>query len=735
MIFHDWTLTDIIPSPDAWYQYQPGGSAGHVIYDSSGNERTLLGNESSSPVLTENVLAGHPAWYFNGTPDPLSWTGAVTLKHVFILASNEDATFDGYQGLLTGPTTGDVLVGQDAGTKFFDLGIGNLYSNAGTSYDEDNQQAPMSGTFRLLEVKNSGGIVLDGIQIGQQRALTARKWKGHFVEMIGFERTLSSTDIKQIRLYFNLKFGEFKRGLPFYFPSADIVPTIGPSRFYDEPADYKTITDSWEYEDATKDFNQVADEAPKFWEYAYPAVPKEQLPIFDEFWNQARLVNPFYFKDPEGIVWDNVRVETYNRNHPAHMRWRHDVAFRLVGYNSTGTPELPAGLEPAPTGLMLSLSTAESLIASWDGPPDDTAPSVPTMAASTGVTATTITWNWTAATDDVAVTGYDLQTAEDAGFTVNLQTYNLGDVLTYADTGLDPSTTYYARVSAHDAVPNSSAYSSSTSQATSAPMVLDLIGGTAAVAVGLRKMRSAYAGSCLRVRRASDNAEQDIGFDGESLDWADAISFKAASTISVVTWYDQSGNGKDMTAVADDTREPILDTSAEVVDFDGSNDLMRTDLTVDLSATDAVSVFLAGKLDAVVANQRVVNIYDGVGTNFAEIYDNGALCVAAQTVGGNSNNKYGTADTTARVYAAVFDRSQAGASDTKFYWDGVEQTNTGGATDVSGNFDVTSSVRIGEQDGGSNANMKAYELIVVASALSDPDREDVENNIIAYYGL
>jgi hypothetical protein len=105
---------------------------------------------------------------------------------------------------------------------------------------------------------------------------------------------------------------------------------------------------------------------------------------------------------------------------------------------------------------------------------DATAPTVPTMSAATGITDTEITWNWTAATDNVAVTGYDLQVAEDAGFSVNLSTHNLGAVLTYTSTGLDPSTQYFARVRAHDAIPNNSAYSTETDATTDAPPVPSL---------------------------------------------------------------------------------------------------------------------------------------------------------------------------------------------------------------------------------------------------------------------
>jgi trimeric autotransporter adhesin len=48
----------------------------------------------------------------------------------------------------------------------------------------------------------------------------------------------------------------------------------------------------------------------------------------------------------------------------------------------------------------------------------------------------------------------------------------------------------------------------------------------------------------VRVQRASDSAQQDVGFGaGGYIDMAAAIAFQGASTLSVVTWYDMSGNG------------------------------------------------------------------------------------------------------------------------------------------------------------------------------------------------
>ncbi len=77
-----------------------------------------------------------------------------------------------------------------------------------------------------------------------------------------------------------------------------------------------------------------------------------------------------------------------------------------------------------------------------------------------------------------------------------------------------------------------------------APFVglLDTYSGAAA-AYSLRKLRSAYSGSAIRVRRSSDNAEQDIGFTAlGNLDESALTTFCGSSNGFVTTWYDQSGN-------------------------------------------------------------------------------------------------------------------------------------------------------------------------------------------------
>ena len=71
--------------------------------------------------------------------------------------------------------------------------------------------------------------------------------------------------------------------------------------------------------------------------------------------------------------------------------------------------------------------------------------------------------------------------------------------------------------------------------------LLDSYSGAAA-AYSLRKLKSSYTGSAIRVRRSSDNTELNIGFDSDgNLDTYALSSFVGTGNGFVTTWYDQSG--------------------------------------------------------------------------------------------------------------------------------------------------------------------------------------------------
>lgn len=93
---------------------------------------------------------------------------------------------------------------------------------------------------------------------------------------------------------------------------------------------------------------------------------------------------------------------------------------------------------------------------------------------------------------------------------------------------------------------NGISYNSYGKVLTKKKMLLDNYPG-ALVGYSLRKLSDKYNGPCVRIRRSSDNAEQDFGFSNDYLDISAFLSFVGSGTGYIKTWYDQSGNGLDVT--------------------------------------------------------------------------------------------------------------------------------------------------------------------------------------------
>ena len=108
--------------------------------------------------------------------------------------------------------------------------------------------------------------------------------------------------------------------------------------------------------------------------------------------------------------------------------------------------------------------------------------------------------------------------------------------------------------------------------APSSSYLLDTYGGAAA-AYSLRKLSNTYSGNAIRVRRSSDNTEQNIGFDGSgNLDTTALTTFVGAGNGFVTTWFDQSGNNKNFTQTTANIQPQIV-TSGVVETKNGKPNL------------------------------------------------------------------------------------------------------------------------------------------------------------------
>lgn len=101
-------------------------------------------------------------------------------------------------------------------------------------------------------------------------------------------------------------------------------------------------------------------------------------------------------------------------------------------------------------------------------PSDTTPPTAPAQLTATTAGPTEVTLTWTAASDDVGVTGYRVERCQNSGCT-SFAELAAPATTSYSDTSAAASTTYQYRVRATDSAGNLSAYSNVATATTTAP--------------------------------------------------------------------------------------------------------------------------------------------------------------------------------------------------------------------------------------------------------------------------
>ena len=244
----------------------------------------------------------------------------------------------------------------------------------------------------------------------------------------------------------------------------------------------------------------------------------------------------------------------------------------------------------------------------------------------------------------------------------------------------------------------------------------------AAAAYSVRLLKSTYTGSAIRVRRSSDNTEQDIGFTAlGNLDTSALTSFCGAGNGFVTTWYDQSGNGYNATQTTA-ANQPQIVSSGSVLNvntkpalsFDGSNDyLINSSINISQPNTDITTSTL---------NSSGCVIFDGtVSRQF--IYGDSSLGFRfyAENIG-VQNLPFSTSQS---LHYAIANFSNA------YYY----RNNTLVSSGDAGSNNLTSLV-IGISANLINAplNGSVQELILYSSNQSS-NRTGISSNINTYYAI
>jgi len=255
-------------------------------------------------------------------------------------------------------------------------------------------------------------------------------------------------------------------------------------------------------------------------------------------------------------------------------------------------------------------------------------------------------------------------------------------------------------------------------------LLLDLY-PNATRAYSLRKIRNLYSGSAIRVRRASDNAEQNIGFDiNGDLDTAALTTFCSGTNGFVTIWYDQSTGSFDATqAIA--INQPQIVSSGSVlttngkptISFDGSNDSLGF-LNVNFAASNYNS--FVGKR---AVSARNMFAFAGFQYFFGFLTDNN-IYLQARTAGYNLSNA--TDGTTSQILLT----GQVSSNVATMYKNGTLVASSF----VS--FSLSSGINsIGTYVNGTFFTHSEIQEAVYYNSDESSNRTGIETNIKTYFGI
>jgi large repetitive protein len=252
------------------------------------------------------------------------------------------------------------------------------------------------------------------------------------------------------------------------------------------------------------------------------------------------------------------------------------------------------------------------------------------------------------------------------------------------------------------------------------PQVLPLDSvSTAALATGLRKLRSAYTGPALRLRRASDNAQQDFGFWGNDLDTAAIALWLNGNSGYCTTLYDQSGSGRHVTQ-ATDAKQPLYVANGingkPVLRFNTSQNMFNS-----TNFPPPFSVVYAAKQTGPVRER----VFSGMNNNWFLGWHGGSRARAffGGWVGGatfpTNDNPYIYSATCTGSLSTVYENGTSYASNNA----GVQGPNGIG---LNGGFNAGAV---------ETSNCDFTDVFVFTSALSNANRNLVEATTGQYYNI
>lgn len=238
---------------------------------------------------------------------------------------------------------------------------------------------------------------------------------------------------------------------------------------------------------------------------------------------------------------------------------------------------------------------------------------------------------------------------------------------------------------------------------------LDLLAVQPRAVLSRRKMISS-ATSSMRVRRSSDDAESDIGFDGDNLDASALAAFVGANSGFVRTLYDQTGNGEAANETTASKQPRIVNAGSidPMVVWDGSSDSMT--ISSLLAGSAYVGIYLKFKMPAGAGTRVIFETSVDFNNNprtLLIISDSSAanrLSVATLNNTGSGQYRNGTFPLSAGAnvqLTILLDRTLTGSNQIRVWANGSPLAQTVGMTENQTGVFSTHDAFIGARGGSS----------------------------------
>lgn len=239
-------------------------------------------------------------------------------------------------------------------------------------------------------------------------------------------------------------------------------------------------------------------------------------------------------------------------------------------------------------------------------------------------------------------------------------------------------------------------------------------GTTASTAFSLRLLSTGYTGAAIQARRGSDDAIQDIGFTTSGdFDSVALSTFAGNDNVYITTWYDQSGNSRNMINTDVNYQPQIL--------FSGAFKYIGSRITIDFSGNKGL--VYTGSLSLV----SVFTVIRSPSSNFPDFH---TVLDGTPRIGGILENNGTTFH--ANVYPLAV------------WKDGIQTTVSASLSPVDQamalSFDPINSVVyqifVGNYDGGSNGgSIFENEIVTFSSVVTSGDRLNLVCNQGNYYSI